>query len=128
MRKRTELSMERVIDELKTAAALSAKQPERVYLVLDKHDGHVYLDTLAEDVEQRLESLMSNRWVPLGFVSYFTDSPKPETRPLNWYADLLRRDERRYGRLYRTVSARVEEAARQLTEQLSEGRVIQRLQ
>lgn len=129
MRKRAPvLSLEEVIDELRAPLLVQDRRPELIYLALEKHDQQIYLDTDNEDIEQELENLMSDFWVPLGFVAYYSDSPKPVTNTLNWYADLLRRDERRYSRLCSVVSARLEEAGRQLTNQLSENRVIQRVQ
>jgi hypothetical protein len=129
MRKRAPaLSLETVIDEVRAPLLLDGRRPERAYLVLEKHDQQVYLGTDSEDIEQRLESLMSSFWVPLGFVAYDTNSPKPVTRSLNWYSDLLRRDERRYSQVCNTVAARLEEAGRRLTNELSESRVIQRVQ
>jgi hypothetical protein len=129
MRKRAPaLSLETVIDELRAPLLLDGRRPERAYLVLEKHDQRVYLGTDSEDIEQRLESLMSSFWVPLGFVVYCTDSPKPVTTSLNWYSGLLRRDERRYSKLCSLVASRLEEAGRRLTNELSESRVIQRMQ
>jgi hypothetical protein len=129
MRKRAPaLSLETVIDEVRSPLLLDGRRPERAYLVLEKHDQQVYLGTDSEDIEQRLENLMSSFWVPLGFVAYHTNSPKPVTRSLNWYSDLLRRDERRYSQVCNTVAARLEEAGRRLTDELSESRVIQRVQ
>lgn len=122
------LSFETVIDDLRAALLLDGRRPERAYLVLEKHGQQVYLGTHSEDIEQRLESLMSDFWVPLGFVAYYTDSPKPVTTSLNWYSDLLRRDPSRYSKLCGLISARLKEAARRLTNELSESRVIQRVQ
>ena len=122
------LSFETVIDDLRAALLPDGPLPERAYLVLEKHNQQVYLDTDSEDIEQRLESLMSDFWVPLGFVAYYTDSPKPVTTSLNWYSDLLKRDPKRYSKLCSLVSARLKEATRRLTHELSESRVIQRVQ
>lgn len=129
MRKRAPaLSFETVLDDLRAALLLDGRRPERAYLVLEKHDQQVYLGTNSEDIEQRLESLMSDFWVPLGFVAYHTGSPKPVTTPLNWYSDLLRRDPSRYSKLCNLIAARLEEAGRRLANELSESRVIQRVQ
>lgn len=129
MRKRAPtLSFETVVEELRTSPLLHRTPPERAYLVMDKHDQQIYLDTLSVDIEQHLESLISDLWVPLGFVAYYTDSPTPVTTPLNWYGDLMRRDAKRYGKVCGTVSARLEEGARRLTNQLSERRIVQRMQ
>lgn len=123
-----ELSFERVIDELRTPRLLQGSRPERAYLVLEKHEQQLYLDTYSQDIEQKLEHLMSYAWVPLGFVAFYTDGAKPVTSALNWYADLLTRNERRYSELYRIVSARLEEAAKRLTKELLESRLVPRVQ
>jgi len=123
-----ELSLETVMEELKVPLLLDGRLPERAYLALAKHDQQVYLGADSEDIEPQLGSLMSDAWVPLGFVAYYRDNPNPVTHPLNWYADLVKRDESRYGRVYRIVSARLEEAARRLTNELSERHLIQRAQ
>ncbi len=85
------------------------------------------LEIQDEDIEQQLEKLMSDLWVPLGFVAYYRDATKAVTGPLDWYSDLLVKDERRYRKLCATVSARLEEAAMELTAQLTESGVINRL-
>ena len=122
------LSFETVIDDLRAALLPDGPRPERAYLVLEKHDQQVYLGTDSEDIEQRLESLMSDFWVPLGFVAYYTGSPKPVTTSLNWYSDLLKLEPGRYSKLCSLVSARLKEAARRLINELSESRILQRVQ
>jgi hypothetical protein len=128
LRKTPSLSLETVIEELKTPLLLQGRWPEHAYLALSKHSQQVFLSVQDEDIERRLESLMSERWVPLGFVAYYADSAKPVTNSLNWYADLLRRDKTRYSRLCGVISARLEEAARLLTNELTDSRAIHRVQ
>jgi hypothetical protein len=116
-----------VLEELKMPLLNHGRQPERVYLVLQKHERQVYVSSSDEDVEQQLEGLMSDMWVPLGLVAFYAETPQPVVSPLNWYADLLVRDEQKYMQLCRTVSECLGEASRRLTHELSETRVIPRI-
>ncbi len=128
MRKRPELALETVLAELKMPLIYQGQQPERAYVVLQKHEKQVHVSTSDDDLEQQMETLMSEMWVPLGFVAYYGEASNPVTRPLSWYSELLVRDERRYGQLCRTVYERLGMAARRLTSELAELRMIPRLQ
>jgi hypothetical protein len=76
------------------------RQPERAYLVLRKHAKQVHVSTDDVDIEQQLEGLMSDSWVPLGFVAYYGEGSPVVTSLLNWYSDLMARDQRRYTQLF----------------------------
>ena len=122
------LSIEMVMEEFKGLPMFENKQAKRAFLVLQRQRSRMLITTDLEDAEQQLENLMGDRWIPLGFVAYFAESPNATTRYLIWYGGLLKRDEKRYKKLIDAVTTGLKNAAEELNEQLIKEGLIQRLQ
>ena|ERR1700730_5448483 len=122
------LSIEMVMEEFKGLPMFENKHAKRAFLVLQRQRSRMLITTDLEDAEQQLENLMGDRWIPLGFVAYFAESPNATTRYLTWYGDLLKRDEKRYKKLIDAVTTGLKNAAEELNEQLIKEGLIQRLQ
>ncbi len=84
------LSIEMVMEELAGLPMLENRQAARAFLVLQRERTRVFISTVMEDAERQLENLMTEQWIPLGFITYSAESPKAVTRCLTWYLELLK--------------------------------------
>jgi hypothetical protein len=117
-----------VMEELAGLPRLENEEGARAFLVLQRQGTRVFISTEMEDAKWKLENLMTEQWIPLGFVTYSAESAKAVTHCLSWYLELLKKDEARYKQLVGAVTIGLKNAAKELNEQLIKEGAIQRLQ